>query len=147
MIRSNRMQRAISAQSLSGWQYANPLRMLRSLWHHRSLIRQITRREIETRYRGTFLGFFWLVINPLVLLLIYTFVFGVVFHSRWGKATLVAMALGVFVIANDRAEERIVMIGQAVGEHVEIVSGVKNGERVATSGVDQLVDGIPVTVR
>ena len=53
----------------------------------------------------------------------------------------------VFVIANDRAEERIVMIGQAVGEHVEIVSGVKNGERVATSGVDQLVDGIPVTVR
>ena len=46
MIRSNRMQRAISAQSLSGWQYANPLRMLRSLWHHRSLIRQITRREI-----------------------------------------------------------------------------------------------------
>ena len=53
----------------------------------------------------------------------------------------------LFVIANDRAEERIVMIGQAVGEHVEIVSGVKNGERVATSGVDQLVDGIPVTVR
>ncbi len=53
----------------------------------------------------------------------------------------------VFVIVNDRAEERIVMTGQAVGEQVEIVSGVKNGERVATSGVDQLVDRIKVTVR
>ena len=53
----------------------------------------------------------------------------------------------VFVIVNDRAEERIVMTGQVVGEQVEIVSGVKNGERVATSGVEQLVDGVKVAVR
>jgi RND family efflux transporter MFP subunit len=53
----------------------------------------------------------------------------------------------VFVIANDRAEERVVMTGQVAGEQVELTSGVKAGERVATSGIDGLVDGIKVSVR
>lgn len=53
----------------------------------------------------------------------------------------------VFAIAGERVEERVVMIGQAVGDRVEITSGVKAGERVATSGVDQLVDGVRVAVR
>ena len=51
------------------------------------------------------------------------------------------------MIADDRAEERIVMTGQVVGDQVEIASGIKAGERVATSGVDQLVDGVRVAVR
>jgi lipopolysaccharide transport system permease protein len=124
MIRSNRMQRAISAQSLSGWQYANPLRMLRSLWHHRSLIRQITRREIETRYRGTFLGFFWLVINPLVLLLIYTFVFGVVFHSRWGKAPSQSLAQFALIVFCGLTAFNI--FSECAGRAATIVIGVPN---------------------
>lgn len=53
----------------------------------------------------------------------------------------------VFVIAGDRAEERVVMTGQAVGDQVEIVSGLKAGERLATSGLNQLVDGVRVAVR
>ncbi len=59
----------------------------------------------------------------------------------------VAGTARVFVIDGDRAEERIVMTGQAVGDQVEIASGLKAGERVATSGVDQLVDGVRVAVR
>jgi RND family efflux transporter MFP subunit len=59
----------------------------------------------------------------------------------------VAGTARVFVIVNDRAEERIVMTGQAVGEQVEIAGGVKAGERVAASGVAGLVDGVKVTVR
>jgi len=53
----------------------------------------------------------------------------------------------VFVINGDRVEERIVMTGQPEGDRVEIVSGLKAGERVAAGGVDQLVDGVRVTVR
>ncbi len=53
----------------------------------------------------------------------------------------------VFVVSGDRAEERIVMTGQAVGDQVEITSGLKAGERVATSGVEQLVDGVRVAPR
>jgi lipopolysaccharide transport system permease protein len=61
--------------------------MGRNLWQHRNLIWQFTRREIEGRYRGSFLGLFWLIIQPLIQLLIYTFIFGVVFRARWGRNT------------------------------------------------------------
>src|SRR5262245_3705504 len=50
----------------------------------------------------------------------------------------------VFVVAGDKAEERIVTIGQPVGDLIEITSGLKAGENVATSGVAQLADGVPV---
>jgi membrane fusion protein (multidrug efflux system) len=59
----------------------------------------------------------------------------------------VAGTARVFVIAEGRAEERVVMTGQAVGDLVEISSGLKAGERVAASGVDQLVDGVRVQAR
>lgn len=59
----------------------------------------------------------------------------------------VAGTARVFVIVNDRAEERIVMTGQVVGDDVEIVSGVKAGERLAATAVNQLVDGVRVAVR
>ena len=59
----------------------------------------------------------------------------------------VAGTARVFVIAGDRAEERIVMTGQVVGDQVEIATGLKSGDRVATTGLDQLVDGVRVSVK
>jgi len=53
----------------------------------------------------------------------------------------------VFVLAGDRVEERVVMVGQAVGERLEITSGIKAGERVVASGVERVVDGVRVVVR
>lgn len=64
----------------------NPAAMLRNLWRHRELIAQFTRREVEGRYRGSFLGIIWSFLTPLVMLLIYTFVFGVIFQARWSQA-------------------------------------------------------------
>ncbi len=43
------------------------------------------KREIIGRYRGSFLGLLWSFVNPVLLLVIYTFVFGFVFKSRWGQ--------------------------------------------------------------
>jgi membrane fusion protein (multidrug efflux system) len=50
----------------------------------------------------------------------------------------------VFVVTGDRAEERIVTTGQKVDALIELTTGVKTGERVATENVNQLVDGIKV---
>jgi RND family efflux transporter MFP subunit len=50
----------------------------------------------------------------------------------------------VFVVNGGRAEERIVTTGQKVDNLVEIVTGLKSGERVATENVTQLVDGTAV---
>lgn len=51
----------------------------------------------------------------------------------------------VYVIAGDRAEERIVTTGQTVGDQIEITKGLKAGERVATKNVAQLADGSKVS--
>jgi lipopolysaccharide transport system permease protein len=51
------------------------LRNLAQLVRYRGLIQSLVARELKARYRGSVLGFFWSFINPLTLLLIYTFVF------------------------------------------------------------------------
>lgn len=57
--------------------------MLRSPshWH---LLWQLVRRDLAGRYRGSLLGIVWMIATPLLMLLIYSFVFGVVFQAKWG---------------------------------------------------------------
>ena len=50
----------------------------------------------------------------------------------------------VYVVAGDHVEERVVTVGQLAEPLVEITSGLKAGERVATAHVAQLTDGTPV---
>jgi membrane fusion protein (multidrug efflux system) len=49
-----------------------------------------------------------------------------------------------FVVSGDHVEERVVSIGQPVGDLIEVTKGLKAGERVATTNVAQLVDGVKV---
>lgn len=53
----------------------------------------------------------------------------------------------VYVTSGDRAEERIVTLGQPVDGLVEISTGLKAGEQVATNNVEALVDGAPITTK
>ena len=62
----------------------NSFEMVGNLWRHRELIEQLTRREVLNRYRGTYLGLLWAMATPLFMLLVYTFVFGIILKSRWG---------------------------------------------------------------
>lgn len=48
------------------------------------LLKQLVVRNIATRYRGSLLGFFWTLVQPLLMLIVYTFVFTYVFQARWG---------------------------------------------------------------
>jgi ABC-type polysaccharide/polyol phosphate export permease len=50
-------------------------RNFRQLLRYRGLVQSLVARELKARYRGSVLGFFWSFINPLLLLLIYSFVF------------------------------------------------------------------------
>ncbi|HTL43709.1 MAG TPA: ABC transporter permease [Vicinamibacterales bacterium] len=58
------------------------LRNLSQLPRYRALIQSLVARELKARYRGSVLGFFWSFINPLLLLLIYTFVFKYVMPAQ-----------------------------------------------------------------
>jgi lipopolysaccharide transport system permease protein len=76
-------------QSASLLEALNPLAMLRRLWGHRELIRQLTAREVAQRYRGSYLGLLWSLLTPALLLAMYTFVFSVILKARWdaGRAS------------------------------------------------------------
>ena len=60
-----------------------PVGMLASLFQNRVLIYELARRDIVGRYKGSVFGIFWAMIQPLLMLFIYTFVFTQVFHARW----------------------------------------------------------------
>lgn len=66
--------------------YGNPIRIILSLWRYHEMIGQMTKRDFGQRYRGSYLGVVWAILNPLLLLLIYTFVFSVVFKARWNPS-------------------------------------------------------------
>ncbi|CAH0062785.1 MULTISPECIES: ABC transporter permease [Stenotrophomonas] len=60
-----------------------PAAMLRSLWSNRGIIWLLGKRDVQNKYKGSFGGLLWTLINPLLMLLIYTFVFAVIFKARW----------------------------------------------------------------
>lgn len=58
-----------------------------TLLKNTGLIFNLTKRDVESRYRGTSLGIVWSLLNPVIMLSIYSFIFGFVFKAKWGSAT------------------------------------------------------------
>ena len=53
----------------------------------------------------------------------------------------------VFVTEGDRAKERVVKLGSKYGEFMEIIEGVKTGEKVVFMGQQNLSDGAKVSIQ
>lgn len=62
------------------------------------LLGQMTRREIQQKFKGSWLGLGWLLVTPLAMLAVYTFVFQSVFKARWpgAEADSMTFALNLF---------------------------------------------------
>jgi lipopolysaccharide transport system permease protein len=60
---------------------------VRTVWTNRKLIGSMVKRDILARYRGSFAGALWSFLNPLLLMVAYYFVFGVVLQTRFGADT------------------------------------------------------------
>jgi len=63
---------------------ARPWEIFTIAWVHRALIYRLARREVESRYKGSLLGILWSVLQPLLMLGVYTFVFSVVLKPVFG---------------------------------------------------------------
>jgi len=84
----------------------NPVRPLLLLNTRRDLLWQFTKRNIQSGFRGSLLGVFWVVLSPLLMLALYTFVFGVVFGGSFEQLNAeghlvrkdgASYALGIFL--------------------------------------------------
>lgn len=67
-------------------QYLSPVSPYASLLRNGRLVLDLTRRDISGRYRGALGGVLWAFLTPLLMLAIYSFVFGYIFKSRWTVA-------------------------------------------------------------
>lgn len=63
--------------------YLNFPDMTKSIFRNKDIILQFFRRDILNQYQESFLGLLWVLINPLMTLCMYAFVFGIVFERRW----------------------------------------------------------------
>ena len=75
------------------------LKALEALSRNPTILGRLTEREVATRYRGSLLGWGWTILNPLLMLAVYTFVFSTVFKARWPdlqQAGAIGFAINLF---------------------------------------------------
>lgn len=58
----------------------------RQFWTHRSLVAEMTRRIILLRTRGSYLGMLWQLMIPLMMMSLYTFVFGILLRGSFAES-------------------------------------------------------------
>jgi ABC-type polysaccharide/polyol phosphate export permease len=54
---------------------------LRELWDYRNLVYNLVVRDLKVRYKNSVLGILWSLLNPLLMMLVFTFVFNVLAGS------------------------------------------------------------------
>ncbi len=55
-----------------------PFGLVRENLEHSELVSRLIRRDLDSRFRGPLLGYSWAIIEPLLLALVYSFVFGII---------------------------------------------------------------------
>ncbi len=77
----------------------NPLKLVSSYWRKRMLISQLVTREIKGKFQGTYLDSVWIVLEPLLMLSVYTFVFRVIFHRHWHSENETILEFGIILFS------------------------------------------------
>jgi len=68
----NTTESVIKIRAERGWAPLN----LKDLWHYRELLYFLTWRQIKVRYKQTALGFLWAIIQPIMMMVIFSVFFG-----------------------------------------------------------------------
>ena len=71
--------------------------MLKKTYYYHNLIWSFVVRDLQGRYVGSTMGFFWSIINPIIMLLIYLYVFSAILKVKFGQnGSLTDFALYLF---------------------------------------------------
>ncbi|MEJ7615637.1 MAG: ABC transporter permease [Pyrinomonadaceae bacterium] len=105
--------------------------MWRLLWElpgRWELVATLTRRELAVKYRGSLLGVSWVIVTPVVMIAIYTFIFAEIFGARFGAAgTSLDYALYLFcgLLPWNAFQEALQNSAQTIVAHANLVKRVR----------------------
>lgn len=68
---------------------------IRTLWHYRELLYSLVARDLKVRYKSSVLGFLWCLINPLLMMAVFTLVFTILLGNRSIENFPVFVLIGV----------------------------------------------------
>lgn len=54
------------------------MKLIKELWQYREMISSLVKRDLKSRYKGSVLGFFWMFLNPLLQVFVYSIVFSTI---------------------------------------------------------------------
>jgi len=66
------------------------------LFRNRGLLLELVKRDVLLRYRGAYLGLIWVLLNPLIMLGVYSYAFGYLFQLRGNSSTGLPYALNLY---------------------------------------------------
>lgn len=66
---------------------SGPREVLASFLRNKGLIKNLIYRDVVGRYKGSMLGIAWSLVNPILMLAVYTFVFSVIFKAKWSAGS------------------------------------------------------------
>ncbi len=102
--------------------------IFKPLKEHSHLILQLSKRGVLGRYRGSVLGMAWSLLTPLLMLVVYTVVFSVVFKARWNHPGAEDASFGVILfsgmIVHALFAEPMVISAQSVIQNAQYVKKV-----------------------
>ena len=94
--------------------------MITSLFSHKYLFLQMLKRAIQERYRGSQLGFLWAFMYPILMLLVYTFVFGFVMKAKWGVEGQDNLDFGIILFAGLLCHS---LVAEVMNTSVTLITG------------------------
>ena len=65
----------------SGIKSIEQMKTIKEIWDYRQMIISLVKRDLRGRYKGSALGFLWTFLNPLLQLVVYTFVFSTIMRA------------------------------------------------------------------
>lgn len=61
------------------------MKFLKEIWQYREMIVSLVKRDLKSRYKGSVLGFFWMFLNPLLQVFVYSIVFSAIMRMGIDK--------------------------------------------------------------
>ena len=109
------------------------------VFRHRALAWSLSKQQVRKRHLGSVFGALWLVLNPLIMLAMYSVVFGVIFQPRWAALSESGISYPIFLFTG-------LVVFWVFGESVSRAPGVIVEHRNLVKRVRFPVQILPLTV-